>query len=271
MKLERAFSFNYKILHSKLFLLSLSPMKKYFFLLCFFVALVVPNIATAQNQKKITFLSTDNAIVTADLYLVNDSLPYMILCHQAGSSRGEYKETARKFCRLGYNCIAVDLRSGKESNGEINETANLAEAKRLPTDFMSSEKDILGAINYAYNQNGKRVVLVGSSFSASLALMIAVSNDKVKAVLAFSPGEYIKNVNVAAAVKKLDKPVFIASTRDEAPKVSTLAKDIISKHKIVFTPATEGEHGSKALWTVDPSYHEYWLAILMFMRQVPQN
>ncbi|MEO6884143.1 MAG: dienelactone hydrolase family protein [Bacteroidia bacterium] len=244
-------------------------MKNLFFQICFIATLFVST--TTMGQRKITFLSTDNLIVTADLYLVNDTLPYMVLCHQAGYSRGEYQETAKKFSRLGYNCIAVDLRSGKEVNGEIDETANLAEAKRMPTDFMSAEKDILGAINYAFNQNGKRVLLVGSSYSASLALMIAVTNEKVKAVMAFSPGEYLKNVNVKVAIKNLDKAVFIASTREEAPKVAELAKDIVSKHKIVFAPATVGEHGSKALWVEDPSYHEYWLAILMFMRQVPKN
>src|SRR3972149_6331103 len=77
--------------------------------------------------KTITFPSTDALLITADLYFVSDTLPYMILCHQAGYSRGEYMETADKFCNLGYNCLAIDQRSGKEVNGVKNKTATLAE------------------------------------------------------------------------------------------------------------------------------------------------
>ena len=63
-----------------------------------------------QEAKKITFPASDGILISADLYFVNDSLPYMILCHQAGYSRAEYAETASKFCHLGYNCLAIDQR-----------------------------------------------------------------------------------------------------------------------------------------------------------------
>jgi pimeloyl-ACP methyl ester carboxylesterase len=220
-------------------------------------------------QKKITFLSKDGLIITADLYLVNDTLPYMILCHQAGYSRGEYLETGKKFTKLGYNCIALDQRSGKEVNGVSNETASLAEAKKKGVGYLDAEQDMISAVDYAYKKSNKKVILVGSSYSASLALKIAAGSEKVKALILFSPGEYFgTQLKIKDAIKDLDKPLWVTSTKDEAPDVESMLKDIKSKVKVQYVPPTKGDHGSKVLWKENGNYHEYWLHILMFMRQV---
>ena len=222
-----------------------------------------------KSQGSITFLSKDGVIITADLYFVSDTLPYMILCHQAGYSRGEYLETGPKLTKFGYNCIAIDMRSGDEVNGVKNETAFGAKTKNKSTTYLDAEQDILSAIDYAYKKSNKKVILVGSSYSASLALKIGTSNDKVKAVIAFSPGEYFgAKLNLKEAIKNYDKPLFVASTKAEAADVSALIKDIKSQKKQQCTPSGKGEHGSKALWKASPDCHEYWLTLLMFMRDL---
>ena len=38
-------------------------------------------------QKLVEFPSGDGLIISANLYQISDTLPYMILCHQAGFSR----------------------------------------------------------------------------------------------------------------------------------------------------------------------------------------
>jgi dienelactone hydrolase len=221
-------------------------------------------------QETITFPSKDGIDITADQYISNDTLPYMILCHQAGYSRGEYSQTALRFQKFGYNCLAIDARSGKEANGIINETAVLAQKNKKSTNYLDAEQDILAAIDYAFKKSNKKIILVGSSYSASLVLKIAATNDKVKAVLAFSPGEYFGDkLNLKETIKTLDKPVFATSSKEEAPSLSDLMKGIKSSNKTQFTPSSEGDHGSKALWKNPGSnYHEYWLALFMFMRNV---
>ncbi|MBI4929425.1 MAG: dienelactone hydrolase family protein [Bacteroidetes bacterium] len=222
-----------------------------------------------QSVKTITFPASDALLVTADLYFVNDSLPYMVLCHQAGYSRAEYAETAGKFCHLGYNCLAVDARSGNEVNGVKNETAALAVQKKKPTTYLDAEKDILAAIDYAYTKSGKKVFLVGSSYSASLVLKIATTNKKVSAVMAFSPGEYFgTKLKLKDAIKNLTLPVFVTSAKEEANDVSTLMSDVKSKIKNQFVPTSKGKHGSSCLWKDNPGYHEYWFAIMLFVKQM---
>ena len=46
--------------------------------------------------------------------------PVLVLFHQAGWSRGEYREIAPKLNELGYICLAIDQRSGKGVNGVAN-------------------------------------------------------------------------------------------------------------------------------------------------------
>lgn len=234
------------------------------------IAFLLLSAVVLKAQETITFPSKDGITITADEYISNDTLPYMILCHQAGYSRGEYTTTASRFQKFGFNCLAIDARSGKEVNGIKNETAALAQKKKKSTGYLDAEQDILAAIEYAYQKTKKKVVLVGSSYSASLVLKIAASNDKVKAVLAFSPGEYFgEKLSLKETLKALDKPVFATSSKQESSELTLLMKNIKSTSKTQFTPTAQGDHGSKALWKeTNPNYHEYWMALLMFMRGI---
>src|SRR6185295_20180637 len=77
-------------------------------------------------QQTITFPSPDGITITADLYEVDSSSPVILLCHQARYSRGEYIETAKRLNKFGFNCLAIDQRSGKECNAVNNATAEAA-------------------------------------------------------------------------------------------------------------------------------------------------
>jgi dienelactone hydrolase len=221
------------------------------------------------GQKKIVFPSKDGLEITANLFFLSDTLPYMILCHQADYSRAEYDETANKFCKFMYNCLAIDLRSGDEINGVKNETAARAKEKNKPAGFLDSEQDILAAIDYAFGKSKKKVILVGSSYSASLVMKIGAKDERIKAVIAFSPGEYFgKAYSLKENLKNIPVPLFVASSKDEGPTLLKLMEGIQSPKKQLFTPASKGAHGARALWKENQNAHEYWLAILMFMRSV---
>lgn len=226
---------------------------------------------TQKQPEKVIFQAKDGLVVTADLYAVSDSLPVIILCHQARSSRGEYVETAVKLNGLGFNCLAVDLRSGDVSNGIKNETAALAKEKNFPHEYLDAEQDIAAAIDYTYKKYHKKVILFGSSYSASLALKTAVHNDLVSYVIAFSPGEYFgEELHLAKAIKKLKLPVFLTSAKGESEDVKVLFDAISSKDKVQFIPKSEGMHASKVLWSDCPSNQEYWDALISFLKKIKQ-
>jgi dienelactone hydrolase len=223
-----------------------------------------------KSQEKVTFTAEDGLIVTADLYEIDAKKPYVLLFHQAGFSRGEYKETTQKIVKFGYNCLAVDLRSGGEVNYIQNHTALLATQQGYPTDFLSSQKDILAAIKWVKQRTKKPVILFGSSFSASLCLLVATNNHDVKAVIAFSPGEYfVDQMTVKDKLSDLKKPIFITSSKRENPFVTDLVSLVPSSFKTVFEPKDgPGEHGSKSLWKSNPNNTEYWFALTMFFSKI---
>ncbi len=245
-----------------------------YIILCLLVSVI--NLSFAQT--KVTFPSLDSLDITADVYHVGDKNPVILLCHQAGYSRGEYIEVVQVLNTFGFNCIAVDQRSGNAVNGIENETAKRAIERGLivkaPEDrndvvdgFLSAEQDIIAAIEYVYQKYNQPILLLGSSYSASLVLKVAVKNDKVKAVISFSPGEYFgEKLHLEEAIKELDKPAFVTSSLKESKLVGKLIEGIDSDKLVHFTPQKgEGVHGSRSLWKSNDNGAEYWEALVQFL------
>jgi len=198
----------------------------------------------------------------------------IVLFHQAGSSRGEYTEIAPWLNGLGYNCMAVDQRSGEYSRGVENETALRAGKENRPTAYVDTLPDMNAALTYArrhYGNNG--VIAWGSSYSAALALKVAGdSPGLVDGVLAFSPGEYFKRAGKSASwiqtsAEHIKTPVFITSSHKEADTWAAIFAAIESADKVSFIPEKEGRHGSRALWEKYPDSESYRQAVHAFLVQ----
>jgi alpha-beta hydrolase superfamily lysophospholipase len=169
--------------------------------------------------EKITFPSADGLLITADLYQAGDPRGVMVLCHRSHCNRAEYRETAPHFNTLGYSCLAIDQRSGMKVFGEVNETKERARALGLGTGYRDAQPDIEAAIVHAYQLNGNQpIILLGSSYSASLALILAAKMDEVAMVIAFSPGEFLKGITVARQIEGLKKPVFATSAKKRSSR-----------------------------------------------------
>ncbi len=224
-----------------------------------------PNIFVVKTR----FPSKDNLLISADIYEVNGNKPTLLLCHQAGFSRGEYKDTAIKLAHLGYASMAIDQRSGKVANGIVNETAQRAKAKGLQTDYIDAKQDIEVAIDYLYRFNGNQpIILVGSSYSASLVLLIGKENQKVKAIASFSPGEYLKGIKMSESLQNYKKPVFVTSSKKEIQQIDDLNIVMTDGFKFWFQPPIEGIHGSRALWNSTDGNEKYWEAFAHFLEML---
>ncbi len=81
----------------------------------------------------------------------------------------------------------------------------------------------VAAIDYAYGLNPKEVILLGSSYSASLVLLEGLNHPNVNAIIAFSPGEYFGNdLRMEDSLKTCSKPLFVAVTEREQPYVKQM-------------------------------------------------
>ncbi len=226
----------------------------------------------ASASKTINFKANDGLTVTADLYLTeSQSAPYIILFHQAGFSRGEYIEIAPKLNTLGYNCIAVDQRSGREVNGVENLTHVEAVKQNKPTKYVNAIPDVIGAYNHVKNKlKASKIIIWGSSYSASLVFYLAQKfPNHINGLLAFSPGEYFKidKKPIKFFAKSVKCPVFITSAKNEQSNWQPIY-DNVSSQKQFFLPTLKGNHGSKALWKEKKSHKEYWQAVIEFLKTI---
>jgi dienelactone hydrolase len=242
-------------------------MRSVYSILIFLIALL-----KLHAQERVSFLSSDQLEITADLYLKDPNLPFIILCHQENSSRGEFREISGRLLKLDFNCLALDLRSGESMNFINNLTAEKARSQNLPHSLLDSRKDIEAAIQYIKKFNVHSVILFGSSYSASLCLLIAMNSAEVRSVIAFSPGEYFRpELVVKDAIAGLNIPVFVSVTNLEFEYVSDMLSAIPENLKTIYKPAkSQGVHGAKALWQASETSNECWLELLLFFKKIKE-
>ena len=229
---------------------------------------------SASEATQVEFKSSDGLAVTGDLYLVSKSkeTPFIVLFHQAGWSRGEYHEIAPKLGKLGYNCLAIDARSGGEVNGVANATKARADEQKLGTNYVDALPDLLAALQFAREKYAHGPLIAwGSSYSSALVLKLAGDHPKlVDGVLSFSPGEYFAQLGqpkdwITSSAKKITCPVFITSAQGEQGSWQPIFEAIPSDRKVSYLPTTRGNHGSRALWERFDDHAGYWDAVEAFL------
>lgn len=233
---------------------------------------LVNGTAEAQSQapQPVTLKAPDGVAVYGTYYPVASPRALILLFHQAGSSSGEYAAIAPRLQREGFAALAIDQRVGGDMYG-ANRTMAAAQDK---ADYLGALPDLEAALAWA-KAKGVPVVLWGSSYSASLVFMLANAadaKDSVKAVIAFSPGEYFNDKKmVATAAAKVAVPVFVtsANTMEEEAEAKAIVSATRSTDRQQYIPRT-GIHGSSTLnATKNPAgADENWTAVLGFLKRV---
>lgn len=241
----------------------------------------VANNQQSNNQKlkapistdyiQVQFPSIDSLMISANYYETDPNAPVIVLCHQARYNKFEYAGIAPRLNKMGFNCLAIDQRSGGPISIHQNETMLRAIEQGKEYDYLNAEQDMVAAVNWAYEKSKRPVILWGSSYSSTLALYVAMANEKVGAVISFSPGNYFSEVkgNLKEMLPNYKNPFFITSTKYENIHIKQFMSNVILKDRqVVFVPTTEGYHGSQALWAGQPEGDQYWTAITQFLNTV---
>lgn len=194
--------------------------KKIKYLVTFFFLFSASSAMAVEPSGDLTLLiAKDKTKVYASYYrALNNSPKIALLFHQAGSNRMEYESALSIFHVAGFDTLTVDLRSGGTRWGVDNLTV-----KRIgeSSEYAEAYPDMEAALNYAIKRKYKNILLVGSSYSASLAIVLASKHPgKVTAVAAFSPGEYFPDKNrIKSAVANLKVPLYVTGARNETKRV----------------------------------------------------
>jgi len=101
-------------------------------------------------------------------------------------------------------------------------------------------------------------------------LLAAEHRGDINALLAFSPGEYLRGSStVRKAAARVSIPIFVTSAKD--PKEIAMAKSILdvalSAEKTQFVPQIAGVHGSSTLREDQnpDGAEENWAAVKQFL------
>ena len=229
-------------------------------------ALLVLGAPALRAQEPVAFTTSDGVTVYGDYYAAADAArPVILAFHQAGFNRLEYRDIAPRLVKSGFSVLAIDQRSGGNYGGQDNRTAKESKAFWTYTDALP---DLEAALKWARAKHPKAKILAwGSSYSASLAIVLAAGSDDVAGVLAFSPGEYFDGKpSVRDAARKVTVPVFITSRGDKEKVIAKLILEAFSsKDKTQFIPKGTGVHGSSALLQPQGKSDEYWAAADAFL------
>lgn len=233
-------------------------------------AFIVVALASAARSEPVALAAADKVAVFGTYEGTGDKTrPIVLLFHMGSSNAGEYAPISNKLVALGYNALAIDQRSGGTEFGRANATV---QALGRTTRQLAALPDLQAALDWtrASGHTGK-VVVCGSSYSASLVFLLAAQNPgKIDALMAFSPAEYLggrTTVRDAAAQLK-DVAVFVtsASNREEVEAARAIVKAVPGTAKTQLIPK-KAPHGASALRSDANAsgQAEVWTAVERFL------
>lgn len=215
--------------------------------------------------------ASDGKTVFADFVEApkRNKAPVVILLHKAGSNAAEYENIIPKLSEMEFNCVAVDLRSGGSKWGKTNRTSE--QYSRDPG-YLGAYLDMQAVYEWAYKQGFPKVGVVGSGYSASLALHLAEQFPAISMVAAFSPGEYGElRGSVRGWTSNVICPVYMASSQAEGADTkrlfSALTRRSNAKVWDVFAQYSHGGHGARELLESNrpEAAERYWSSFKKFL------
>jgi dienelactone hydrolase len=241
--------------------------------ICLFVGamfLTISGAAADVNVQALKLKAADGVTVYGKYYSAAHPKAVILLFHQAGSNSAEYASIAPRLTQEGYSALAIDQRAGGDMFGYVNQTQKEI---GYNASYLEAVPDLEAALAYAAKQQ-LPIAVWGSSYSSSLVFLLAAKHPgEIKAVLAFSPGEYFDTPNmVQTFAAKVDLPIFVTSAKDkeEIAQAKIILAASPSKMKIQFIPQIAGVHGSSTLRSDrNPKGSvENWTAVLAFLNSV---
>jgi dienelactone hydrolase len=225
---------------------------------------VAPKADVSARTEQVVLNAADGVQIYGSFSTPEHPRAIILLFHQAGSGQGEYLTIVPRLTAQGFATLAIDQRSGGDMFGGNWTVKKLGESRS----YLEARQDLEAAFAWARARK-LPVILWGSSYSASLSFLVAADHPDVKALLAFSPGEYFDgNPAIAPAAAKLAMPVFVTSAQD--PREIAAAKALIdaapAAKKRQFVPVKGGVHGSSTLIAAkNPGAEDAWSAGLAFL------
>ena len=136
-------------------------------ILLFFIAIPAASLA----GEPVTLHTSDDVSVFGTLTKARqDNDKILLLFHQARANRAEYAAVLPALTQTGYDTLAIDQRSGGHMFKSDNETVS---QRGDSSDYLDALPDLEVALKWADKHDYATIVPVGSSYTASLVILLA--------------------------------------------------------------------------------------------------
>jgi len=165
--------------------------------------------------KKIFIITSDKVNISANLYTANNPIGWCVLIHMMPAVKESWRDFAIELQKHNYESLAIDLRGHGESDGGPNDYLDFSDEEH-----QKSILDLSVAVDYLIKERGAtpdKIILIGASIGANLALQYIKEHPEFKTAVLFSPGLNYKGIETEPMVKNLksEQKVFFISSKDD--------------------------------------------------------
>lgn len=203
--------------------------------------------------NEITILTRDNLNISVKSYIPesNKLLPVVLLLHMLGKDKSSWDRFITKLLDSQYAVFSIDMRGHgrstkiKDGNEIVYTNMNESDWKKLPDDI----DDVISLIQNERLIDKNRIGIVGASIGANTAIIAASKHpDKIKTIVALSPGLDYHDIVTLDAAEKLKKPILFAVSEEDNysyKSCNELNKVVKMKHDLLIYKGAE--HGTNLL------------------------
>ncbi|MBI4051599.1 MAG: alpha/beta fold hydrolase [Elusimicrobia bacterium] len=185
------------------------------------------------------FKTADGWILAAEFHPPRKGRETLILLHGLGAGRGEWDFFRAQTHKRGYGTLALDFRGHGESTS----------GPRVRQDYTALVQDVYAALQFLRKKSilEQKVVLVGASIGANIALRAAVQRPRLKKCILLSPGIDYHGVKAETEMEHYgSRPLLLVASVPDAYAFASSHRllDIGKRHSVpvLFIEAEEG-HG----------------------------
>jgi pimeloyl-ACP methyl ester carboxylesterase len=198
------------------------------------------------KSREVTLLTRDQVKLAASYYQpIKEKAPGVILLHMLTRDRNDWHSLAKRLQKNGYGCLSLDFRGHGESLGQSwrnfteKDYADLALDLAAGWAFLNNQPHIMRG----------RIVIIGASIGANIALNFAVDHPDIKALVLLSPGLNYRGIETQGAISNYGRrPLFIAVSKEDLYSANSSAKlHSLAQGKVVLKTYTGSGHGTKLL------------------------
>ncbi|MHB8831398.1 MAG: alpha/beta hydrolase [Patescibacteria group bacterium] len=224
-------------------------------------------------SERVTFNTFDGVTIAADWYPVPTTIGVAILVHMMNLDRRSWAPFQQVLAKYGIASLAVDLRGHGESLA--TEEGTKLDYKKFEDDqHQQSINDIDAAVAWLVEKKYPvdRIMTVGASFGADLALAELQQEPRLCGAVLLSPGNY-RGMDPAddAMYVKPHQALWAAASDSDDPESFEAARkvvDVAGAERKTFVPYKNAGHGIH-LFTSDPKLMDALAAWIKDSFQLP--